>query len=181
MAMISGSEPKAPATKAEPTEAQVRMTASYVAVGCASVALIVAAVALGFSLRPRSTGATAPAAAAGTTGQSTTCPASAQLPPAANDHGAAPVNGSGASVAAGDFFFSPTCVTGATAGTVTLTVHNGGQALHNVSIPDQGIDADVAPGETVTVSVRVGSTPVSYFCKFHRTSGMVGAVLPSGG
>jgi plastocyanin len=29
------------------------------------------------------------------------------------------------------------------------------------------------------VQVEVGSAPVQYFCKYHRTSGMVGALLPA--
>ncbi len=67
------------------------------------------------------------------------------------------------------------------AGTVSLAVHNGTQTLHNVTIQSLGIDADVPAGLTVTVMVQVGSAPLPFFCKYHRTSGMVGALLPSGG
>jgi plastocyanin len=108
------------------------------------------------------------------------------LPPerrlyAVSDHGAALLKGTRASIEAGDFFFSPTCQTQAPpAGTLTLVVHNGGQALHNVSVPAQGIDTDVEAGQTVTVSVKAGATPFTFFCKYHRTSGMVGAVIPTG-
>jgi plastocyanin len=59
-------------------------------------------------------------------------------------------------------------------------VHNTGQALHNVSVPDQNIDTDVQAGQTITVGVKVGSAPFTFFCKYHRTSGMVGAIIPSG-
>ncbi len=62
---------------------------------------------------------------------------------------------------------------------MTLTVENAGQALHNVSIADQGIDEDVAPGETITLRVEMGSSPLQYACKYHRTSGMLGALLPT--
>jgi plastocyanin len=71
-------------------------------------------------------------------------------------------------------------VTSTPSGEVQLVVENTGGVLHNVSIPDQGIDTDVAPGETITVSVDVGSGAVPYFCKFHRTSGMVGSLIGTG-
>jgi plastocyanin len=96
------------------------------------------------------------------------------------DEGTEPASGPTVSVEAGDSFFGPTCTSGVAAGTVTLTVHNSGQALHNVSIADQGIDEDVEAGETITVQVTVGSSPVQFECKYHRTSGMVGALLPAG-
>jgi plastocyanin len=112
-----------------------------------------------------------------------TCPTSARLPAGANDHGAVPAQGTTLTLEAADFFFKPTCVVSVTPGsTITLTVHNGGQALHNVTFPDQGIDTDVAPGQTVTVNVKVGAAGTyTYFCKYHRTSGMVGALVAGGG
>jgi len=109
------------------------------------------------------------------------CPANAGLTGAVTDHGAGRAAGAADKVDAGDFFFSPTCLTNAPAGAVTLTVHNGGQALHNVSVPDQGVDTDVPSGQTVTVSVKVGSTAVGYFCKYHRASGMAGSLIPGPG
>jgi plastocyanin len=88
--------------------------------------------------------------------------------------------GSTLQIQAGDSFFAPTCQTGVPAGTVTLTVHNGGQQLHNVSVPGQGIDTDVTPGQTITVKVKLGGKALPYFCKYHRTSGMWGSLLPQG-
>ena len=165
------------------SEVEVRLTASYVAAAFSAVALIVACVALGLSLRPRPAAApvaagTSPAGAA----TATRCPASAHLPPTANDHGAAPAAGTALNVEAGDFFFAPTCgLNVPTSSTITLTVHNGGQALHNVSFPDQGIDTDVAPGQTVTVNVKIGGAGTyGFFCKYHRTSGMVGTLVAGG-
>jgi len=89
--------------------------------------------------------------------------------------------GSAVSIEASEFFFAPTCVTDLSAGTVTLTVHNGGTALHNVTIQSLGIDQDLRAGQTITAMVHVGSSPLPFFCKYHRTSGMVGALLPSSG
>jgi plastocyanin len=117
---------------------------------------------------------------ASSTGSAGSCPASAGLPANVNNHGTVASSGSQISIQANDFFFSPTCVTGVPGGQITLTVHNVGQALHNVSIPSLGIDRDVAPGQTVTIPVRMGNTPLVFFCKYHKGVGMYGALLPSG-
>lgn len=115
-----------------------------------------------------------------TTASAASCPASSGLSGPITDHGAQAAPGSELSVMADDSFFAPTCVTAVPEGTVQMVVHNGGQALHNVSVPDQDVDVDVAPGETITVSVEVGSGAVPYFCKYHRTSGMVGSLISTG-
>jgi hypothetical protein len=36
-----------------------------------------------------------------------------------------------------------------------------------------------AAGPTIIVEVKVARSPVTCFCKYHRSSGMVGALLPS--
>jgi plastocyanin len=95
-----------------------------------------------------------------------------------NDHGSAAAAGAALDIQADDFYFAPTCQTGVPDGNVTLVLRNAGGVLHNVSIPDQGIDEDVGAGETIRVTVKVGSAAVQYFCKYHRTSGMVGALIP---
>jgi plastocyanin len=112
---------------------------------------------------------------------SATCPASAPIPTPAHDHGAAAATGSTLSIEASEFFFAPTCITDLSAGTVTLSVHNAGRALHNLTIQSLGVDKDVPVGQTITVTVQIGSSPLPFFCKYHRSSGMVGALLPSGG
>ena len=121
---------------------------------------------------------TAPVSTAGAT--SGGCPASTGLPANVNVHGTTVASGSRLSIEASDFFFSPTCVTRVKSGVVTLTVHNSGQVLHNVSIPQLHIDQDVASGQTITVHVKMGSIPLVFFCKYHRSSGMLGVLLPSG-
>jgi plastocyanin len=107
-----------------------------------------------------------------------TCPASAGLPASTNIHGTVAASGSQLSIEAGDFFFSPTCVTGVHSGTITLIVHNGGVTLHNVSIPSLHIDMDMTSGQTITVHVLMGKAPLVFFCKYHRGAGMLGALLP---
>jgi plastocyanin len=119
-----------------------------------------------------------------TTTQATRPPATSSSCPAAglgstlSDHGATPAVGTTIRVQAGDFYFAPTCVTQTPSATVTLVVHNRGGALHNVSVPAQSIDRDVPAGKTITVRVQVSGTPVQYFCKYHKTAGMLGALLP---
>src|SRR5258708_18485673 len=107
-----------------------------------------------------------------------TCSASSGLPAGTNMHGVSAASSSQISIEASDFFFSPTCVTGLHSGTITLTVHNGGVVLHNVSIPQLHIDQDMSPRQTITVVVRKGSTPLVVFCTFHRGSGMLRAPIP---
>jgi hypothetical protein len=102
------------------------------------------------------------------------------LPTGTNLHGAAAASGSQILIEASDFFFSPTCVTGLHSRTITLRVHNMGVVLHNVSIPALHIDQDMSPGQTITVVVKMGSTPLVFFCKYHRASGMLGALIPAG-
>ncbi len=107
-----------------------------------------------------------------------TCPASAGLPASTNIHGTIAASGSQLSIEAGDFFFSPTCVTGLHSDAITLRVHNGGVTLHNLSIPSLHIDMDMTSGKTITVHVLMGKVPLVFFCKYHRGSGMLGALLP---
>jgi plastocyanin len=121
---------------------------------------------------------TPPAASASTTGGPGRCPAGSGLRGSVNDHGAQAAAGPRLQVQAGDSFFAPTCQTGVRPGTVTLVVRNTGRILHNLSIPAQKLDKDVAPGQTITVKVKVAGKALPYFCKYHRTAGMVGALLP---
>src|SRR5215471_3066385 len=102
-----------------------------------------------------------------TTTASGTCPASAGLPPSTNIHGTVAASGNQLSIEASDFFFSPTCVTGVHSGPITLILHNGGVTLHNVSIPSLHIDMDMTAGQTITVHVLMGKSPLVFFCKYH--------------
>jgi plastocyanin len=96
------------------------------------------------------------------------------------DHGVAPVRGSTVVLEASDSYFEPTCATGVPTGEVEVRVKNTGRLLHNISFEDPAIDQDVAPGETVTVTVKMGKDPRQFSCKYHRGAGMVGALLPAG-
>jgi plastocyanin len=92
------------------------------------------------------------------------------------DHGTKAQTSSSISIAAGDNFFEPTCSTRLPAGGVTLNIKNEGSVLHNISVQSQGIDTDIDPRKRVQVIIRVGSSPVSFFCKYHVDAGMKGAL-----
>lgn len=106
------------------------------------------------------------------------CPEGAPLPDGTDQHGALDVDADAVDLEAGDQFFDPTCLTGVSQDTVTLSIENTGQSLHNIKIEDQGIDKDIEPGETVAVDVEVGAEPVAFTCKYHTTLGMHGALVP---
>jgi plastocyanin len=116
--------------------------------------------------------------ASGSAGGAARCPAGSGLRGSVNDHGAQAAAGPRLQVQAGDSFFAPTCQTGVRPGTVTLLVRNTGRILHNLSVPAQKLDKDVAPGQTITVTVKVAGKALPYFCKYHRAAGMVGSLLP---
>ena len=107
-----------------------------------------------------------------------TCAALAGLSGAVEDHGTVALSGGSIEIDAGDFFFDPTCVTASSSGTITVTVTNTGNALHNLTVADQGIDKDVQVGDSITVKVKLprsGSLP--FLCKYHSASGMQGAFV----
>ena len=147
----------------------------------AAVAVAVLAGACTGGKGPGSAGQASPPPSPPASGQAAqSCPLSAALPAGANDHGPKAVTGASASIEADDTFFMPTCLTAIPAGEFALTVANRGSALHNLSVPDQGIDMDLEPGQTVTVHIQVGTAVVPFFCKYHRASGMVGSLGPVG-
>ena len=106
------------------------------------------------------------------------CPVSAGLPRGAvADHGSATARSAQLSLDAGDSYFEPTCGTNVPAGDMTLHVRNTGRMLHNISFPDQAIDQDIAPGDSATIKVKMGTDPLRFVCKYHSAAGMVGALV----
>jgi plastocyanin len=106
------------------------------------------------------------------------CATLAGLSGAVEDHGSVALSGDSIEIDAGDFFFDPTCVTASSSGTISVTVTNTGNALHNLTVSDQGIDKDVQVGDSITVKVKLprsGSLP--FLCKYHSASGMQGAFV----
>ncbi len=109
---------------------------------------------------------------------SDSCPASAGLTRGSvADHGTVAADSGMLSLEAGDSYFEPTCGTNVQAGEVTLRVKNTGRLLHNVSFADQAIDQDIAPGESATITVKMGKESLRFVCKYHSAAGMVGALV----
>jgi plastocyanin len=93
----------------------------------------------------------------------------------ANDHGTKRVSGGSLEVEQDDFYFEPTIIDGKAGQTVKLELKNEGKNLHNFSIASQGIDQDVNPDGSATVTVTFPKSGVlEFFCKFHRAQGMAG-------
>lgn len=61
----------------------------------------------------------------------------------------------------------------------TRRVPDSCNQLVAAGIADEGIDINIAPGQSADVKVTVGNVPIVYVCQLHRTSGMVGAILPT--
>jgi plastocyanin len=80
-----------------------------------------------------------------------------------------------------DNYFKPKTITGKAGSTVKIELKNEGGNEHNFKIDSQKqADADVAPGKTATVSVKIPTSgTVQFYCEYHKGLGMVGTVKAS--
>jgi plastocyanin len=101
----------------------------------------------------------------------------------ANDHGTKTASPSGKTeVELDDFYFEPTVLQGKPGEQVELELKNEGKAEHTFTIDSQGIDQDLQPGDETEVMVTIPkSGAISFYCKFHKSSGMAGALAVTGG
>jgi plastocyanin len=101
---------------------------------------------------------------------------------AERDHGMKDVSGeSEVEVEADDYYFEPTILEGKPGQKLTLEVENEGEAEHNLTIEKQGIDKDLPAGEKATVEVTFpASGTVAFYCKYHTSQNMAGALKASG-
>ena len=98
----------------------------------------------------------------------------------ANDHGTKEVSGK-TELELDDHYFEPTVLTGKPGARVTLELKNEGSVEHNFSIDSQGIDKDVEAGESAVITVTIPrSGAVSFYCKYHKSMGMAGALETTG-
>ena len=75
------------------------------------------------------------------------------------------------------YYFEPTILKGTAGQKMTLELSNEGSALHNFSVTDQNVDQDVPSGQKAEVTVTFPqSGTLVFFCKYHQTLGMVGAL-----
>jgi len=98
---------------------------------------------------------------------------------AANNHGTKTVSTS-AVVELHDYYFKPTVLEGKAGATVTLELKNEGTIEHNFTVVGQAVDKNLQPGDSVKVTVTIPKTGAVFFCKFHKSMGMVGALEVSG-
>jgi plastocyanin len=73
--------------------------------------------------------------------------------------------GSGMSITAEDFQFSPSSLS-LPSGGATITVTNEGSVEHSFTLDDDSVSEDVEPGDSVTVSVDI-SADAGFHCEYH--------------
>src|SRR3954464_13065724 len=100
----------------------------------------------------------------------------------ANDHGTKAVEDSGKTeVELDDFYFEPTVLEGRAGAKVELELKNEGNTAHSFTIDAQGVDKVIEPGDETEVMVAIPKAGVvSFYCKFHKRSGMAGALAVTG-
>jgi plastocyanin len=98
----------------------------------------------------------------------------------ANNHGSKSASGE-TKVELDDYYFEPTVLKGSAGQKVTLELENEGSAEHTFTVDSQGIDKELQPGDEAKVTVTIPkSGAVSFYCKFHKTEGMAGALVANG-
>ena len=79
-----------------------------------------------------------------------------------------------------DDFFEPTVLKGTPGQKVTIELKNEGERAHTFTVTEQSVDQEVQPGDEAEADVTFPeSGELSFICKFHESSGMVGALEPS--
>ena len=95
-----------------------------------------------------------------------------------NNKGTKAVKGTSVEVEQDDYYFGPTFIKAKAGTTLTVELENEGTTEHNFSISGQSIDMNVEPGQKATATVTVPATgSVVFFCKFHQSVGMQGAIF----
>jgi plastocyanin len=97
----------------------------------------------------------------------------------ATDRGTAVVEeGADVALAAGDYYFEPTVLTGPPGADIDLVIRSAGRVTHNISLPEQQVDEDIAPGGSTEIRMTVPRTGSAvFFCSYHRGRGMLGALV----
>lgn len=99
----------------------------------------------------------------------------------ANDHGSKNVSGGEAEVELDNFYFEPTVLHGKPGSQVRLELKNEGSVEHNFSIDSEHINKDLEAGEDAKVTVTFPkSGQLSFYCKYHKSMGMAGALSAGG-
>jgi plastocyanin len=119
--------------------------------------------------------------AACTSGSSTPPPTATTRPGSASPSAGPPPSppaGPFSPVSEADYEFTPArIVVGTDQG---LRIQNAGPSLHNLSVSGSQVDLDTAAGQTTRTeaiggALKPGTYP--FFCKYHRSRGMVGVLI----
>ncbi len=79
-----------------------------------------------------------------------------------------------------DNFFEPTVLKGTPGLKVTIELKNEGETAHTFTISEQSVDQQVEPGDEAEVEVTFPkSGTLTFVCRFHQSSGMVGELEAS--
>jgi plastocyanin len=93
-----------------------------------------------------------------------------------NDHGTKTAK-DGLEVETDDFYFNPTFITATAGQKFTVQLKNDGTARHTFTSPNDGVDLELPPGASRTVTLTAPPTgSVEFHCRFHQSQGMQGAV-----
>jgi plastocyanin len=104
-----------------------------------------------------------------------------QLSGTVNDKGTKTVSGSQLAIEADDFYFKPTFVDAKPGTKLAIEIENEGKNEHTFTIDSANVDQEIAPGKKAEVSVTVpASGNLNFYCRFHRGSGMQGAIVAKG-
>ena len=82
-----------------------------------------------------------------------------------------------------NFYFSPTFVKAKKGETITFELENESTAPHTFTSDALGVDEQVSPGDSAEVEITVPTTGKAFlfYCRFHQSSGMQGAVFTKAG
>jgi plastocyanin len=76
-----------------------------------------------------------------------------------------------------DYYFEPTILKGKAGQKVELELKNEGSAAHTFTLAEQSVNKEIQPGdETETEVTFPQSGQLEFVCKFHQSSGMIGAL-----
>jgi plastocyanin len=96
----------------------------------------------------------------------------------ANDHGTEDVSGeTSVELELDDFYFEPTVLRGDAGQSLTLEAFNEGDQAHTFTSEELSVDQELAPGEETSIDITFpDSGQVVFFCRFHDSQGMRGAI-----
>ena len=101
---------------------------------------------------------------------------------AAESHGTKDVSGETGKVEIElyDNYFEPTVLKGKPGQKVELELKNEGKAAHTFTLSEQSVDKEIQPGDETETKVTFPHTgELKFVCKFHQSSGMIGALEAS--